>query len=187
MAVLIIAGFLFSIFIFLCFGIRIVKQQTEFIVERFGKFQRVLTPGFHLIIPIVDRVRSVANLQVQSLDVDAKPKTKDNIFVTIPVRVQFAISNSVKATYELDFPEKQMSDYISNSLRSTINTMNLDDIFGGKDEIEHKIQEDLRDNFEKYGFKIRNVLVDDPVLPKEMEHAYNGVRVAERKQEEAEF
>lgn len=176
-----------SVLFFLCFGIRIVKQKTEYIVERFGKFHRVLRPGFRVIIPIVDTVRSVANLQIQSLDVDAKPKTKDNIFVTIPVRVQYIISDSVKATYELDFPEKQMSDYISNSLRATINTMDLDEIFGGKDEIEFNIQEDLRDNFEQYGFQIRNVLVDDPILPKDMENAYNDVRVAERKQQEAEF
>ncbi len=69
----------------------IVKQQTAFIVERFGKFQSVRHAGFQLKVPFVDRVAGKLSLKVQQLDVVVETKTKDDVFVKLKVSVQYVV------------------------------------------------------------------------------------------------
>src|SRR5690606_15783158 len=69
----------------------IVKQQTAVVIERFGKFQSVRSPGFQLKIPVVDRIAGRLSLKVQQLDVVVETKTKDDVFVKLKVSVQYVV------------------------------------------------------------------------------------------------
>ena len=73
-------------------GFFVVQQQTNAIIERFGKFNRIAKPGLNWRIPLVDRIAGKVNLRIQQLDVQVETKTKDNVFVKIVVSVQYYAS-----------------------------------------------------------------------------------------------
>ena len=85
-----------------------VKQGSEAVIERFGKYVRKSGPGLNLKIPFIESVKYV-NTQVQQLDVDVETKTKDNVFVKVKVGVQFNVINAADATYKLANSKAQIS------------------------------------------------------------------------------
>jgi len=69
----------------------IVAQQTNAIVERFGKFHSVREAGLNIKIPIIDRIVKRMSLRISQLDVEVETKTEDNVFLSINVSVQFQV------------------------------------------------------------------------------------------------
>jgi regulator of protease activity HflC (stomatin/prohibitin superfamily) len=69
----------------------IVREATSVVIERLGKFNKIATSGLTFIIPFIDRKAAVINLRVQQLDVTIETKTKDNVFVSLQVSVQFKV------------------------------------------------------------------------------------------------
>ena len=86
----------------------VVNQQTNHIIERFGKFHKVATPGLNFKIPVVDRVAKKVPLRIMQLDSMVETKTMDNVFVSIPVSVQYRVQNVVDSYYRLANPERQI-------------------------------------------------------------------------------
>lgn len=85
----------------------IVPQQQAYIIERFGKFNKVQFAGIHIRIPLVDRIAMKTNMRVNQLNVQLETKTLDNVFVTVVASTQFRVdpSNVATAYYELrDLP-----------------------------------------------------------------------------------
>ena len=78
------------------FSIVIVPQQSMSIIERLGKFNRILSPGLHFKIPIIERVAGKESIRIRQLDVPVETKTQDNVFVNLGVSVQFiAVSEKI--------------------------------------------------------------------------------------------
>lgn len=90
----VLLGFLgvFFFLIFLAKGVYVVRQQTARVVERLGKFRRVLHPGFHLVIPFIDRVSAPVSPRIVQLDIKVDAKTEDNMFVKPLVAVQYQVN-----------------------------------------------------------------------------------------------
>lgn len=80
----------------------IVPQQQAYIIERFGKFNKVQFAGIHIRIPFVDRIAMKTNMRVNQLNVQLETKTLDNVFVTVVASTQFRVdpSNVATAYYE---------------------------------------------------------------------------------------
>ena len=85
-----------------------VRTSQAGVVERFGKFNRIVRPGLHLLIPYCERVFFV-DLQVQQATFSVETKTRDNVFVQIPVSVQYQVLDEkiADAFYRLSAPQKQ--------------------------------------------------------------------------------
>ena len=89
---LIVIGVILLIIIATAFdGFYIVRTKEAAIIERMGKFVNVAHAGLHFKVPYVDRVRAKISLQIRQLDVMVETKTKDNVFVQIPVAVQYEV------------------------------------------------------------------------------------------------
>jgi len=87
------------------FFFAIVPQQSAYVVEFFGKFQKVLTPGFHLLIPYVQRVSYVHNLKEQALEVhEQEAVTRDNVQLNIDGVLYLQIEDAYKASYGAELP-----------------------------------------------------------------------------------
>lgn len=185
MAMIIIGLFL----LFSC--IYMVTGKTAAIVETFGKpSDRASMPGLRFKAPFpIQAVVARVNLQQQEIRSDVSVKTKDNAFMTLPVTVQYRASDdptgAVKAHYELEDPEQQISSYILNNVRQTASGMDMADLYANRDAMEQEVQTALSERFARYGYIIENVLVDEPQPSEEVRAAFNRVIAAKRLKEAA--
>lgn len=103
----------------------IVPQQQAYIIERFGKFNKVQFAGIHIRIPFVDRIAMKTNMRVNQLNVQLETKTLDNVFVTVVASTQFRVNpeNVATAYYELRDPAGQLRSYMEDALRSAIRSI----------------------------------------------------------------
>lgn len=178
-----------AIIILLVLSVRIVPQQQVYVIELFGKYRRMLTPGLNFIIPIIERVAHKQSMRTRELQVSVETKTQDNVFVTIRVSVQYRVENKdavYNAFYQLEDPERQMESYIFNSVRAQIPKQPLDEVFDNKDAISDAVQAELESVIEGYGFNIIASLVTDIDPDEEVKQSMNKINAAERERRAAE-
>ena len=168
-------------------GYFIVRTREAAILERLGKFQKVALAGLHFKLPWVDRVRDKISLQVRQLDVMVETKTKDNVFVQIPVAVQYEVveGREREAYYMLSNHEQQIVAYVQDNVRSSVANMDLDDSFSSKDTIARNVAASLRDNMAEYGWNFVNTLVTDIRPDSRVRESMNSINAAQREREAA--
>ena len=169
----------------------VVRGKTAVILETFGRpHQHAVFPGLHVKAPwpitsIVARV----NLQLQEIHADVSVKTSDNAFMMLPVKVQYRASDdalgAVKAHYELEAPEKQITSYVLNNVRQTASGMEMTELYANRDAVESQVQTALSEQFARFGYSIENVLVDEPQPSVEVRDAFNKVIASKRLMEAA--
>ena len=178
---------------FLLFMIRdgwvIIKQQQTGVLQRLGKYQKTLGPGFHFKAPFIDRVAGRVNLKVQQLDVNVETKTKDDVFVHLKVSVQyFVLKQKVyDAFYELEDPKTQITSYVFDVVRAEVPKMKLDEVFARKDDVAIAIKSELADAMDGYGYGIVKALVTDIDPDKQVKMAMNRINAAEREKVAAQY
>ena len=106
-----------------CFCLACVRTNTVALVERCGKFQAIKGPGCQCLVWPVDSIVGRVSLRVRQLDVNCETKTKDNVFVTINVAVQFQVKSEddaiYAAHYRLTDARSQIESYVFDVVRST--------------------------------------------------------------------
>ena len=169
----------------------IVNGKTAAILETFGRPHKAArTPGLQFKMPWpITQVVGIVKLQQQEVAQEVSVKTKDNSFMTLPVKVQYKASSnpesSVKAYYELEDAEQQITSYILNNVRQTATSLDMVELYSNRSDMEETVQENLTERFEGYGYVIENVLVDEPQQSKEVRDAFNRV-IASVREKEAE-
>src|ERR1700739_4245489 len=156
------------------------------IVERFNKFSRVAGPGLSLKIPFIEAVHKV-DMRVQELPFKIETKTKDNVFVVIPVSVQYQVlADKVSdAYYKLTDPQKQIESYVYNVILGHVPKLALDEAYLEKDQIAKAVKDELDATMENFGFSIVRALVTDIVPDARVKTAMNEINAARREQEAA--
>ncbi|MBK9012642.1 MAG: SPFH domain-containing protein [Saprospiraceae bacterium] len=174
---------------FISSGLFTVKQQTAAIVQRFGKFHSVRQAGLQFKVPFVDSIAGRITMKIQQLDVPVETKTKDDVFVSIKVSVQYLIKpdSIYDAFYKLQNPYEQMSSYIFDVVRAEVPKMKLDDVFERKDDIAVAIKRELDEAMNEYGYYIVKALVTDIDPAAAVKEAMNHINAAERKKTAAEY
>ncbi|GAA4283117.1 SPFH domain-containing protein [Brevibacterium daeguense] len=159
-----------------------VRTQENVIVERFGKFKKVAKPGLNTKVPFVETTTRPISLRVQQLEVNIETKTKDNVFVTVPVAVQYVVGeqNVVDAYYRLANPEEQIRSYVFDTVRSALSTLTLDSAFESKDDIASSVEQRLSESMATYGFRIVNTLVQDISPDQRVRDSMNSINAAQR-------
>ena len=130
-----------------------VMTAEAVVVQRVGKFQRVATAGMNFKLPWLDQIAGRVDLRVQQLALDVETKTKDNVFVKIPVSVQYHVipDKVYEAFYKLANPKQQISSYVFNMILGHVPKMNLDDAFLQQSDIAIAIKQGLDDVMQTYG------------------------------------
>src|SRR3989344_1768869 len=159
-----------------------VEQQTAGVIERFGKFVRIATAGLNMKIPIIEQVAGRPSLRVQQLDVKVETKTQDNVFVHVLVSVQyFVLADKVhEAFYKLTDPEKQITSFVFDVVRSSVPKIKLDDVFEKKDDIGNAVKEELTNVMDDYGYNIVKALVTDIDPDAKVKESMNAINAAQR-------
>jgi regulator of protease activity HflC (stomatin/prohibitin superfamily) len=169
----------------------VVKGKTAAILETFGRpHPAAVFPGLHVKLPWpITTIVSRVNLQLQEIHADVSVKTSDNAFMMLPVKVQYKASDdavgAVKAHYELESPEKQITSYVLNNVRQTASGMEMTELYANRDAVESQVQTALSEQFARFGYSIENVLVDEPQPSVEVRDAFNKVIASKRLMEAA--
>ena len=182
------------IIILLALSIVIIPQQRMGVVERLGKFNRILGPGLHFRIPILERIAGKESIRIRQLDVPVETKTQDNVFVNLGVSVQFlAISDKIfDAFYKLTDVNSQITSYVYDVVRAEVPKKTLDKVFETKDELAQTIKEELSDSMDDFGYSIVKSLITDIDPDQNVKDAMNRInatarlRVAAENEAEAE-
>ena len=158
------------------------------IKERWGDYDGILEPGCHCLncwCGVV--VKDSVNLRIQQLEERCDTKTLDNVTVSLLVAIQYQVKKDQAHTafYSLDNPEKQIKTYVDNSVRSSVPSMTLDEVYANKDKIATDVRRELENTMEKYGFEIINTLITSVDPDKKVVAAMNEINASERMKEAA--
>jgi regulator of protease activity HflC (stomatin/prohibitin superfamily) len=159
----------------------VVREKRAVIVERLGRFHRILPPGFNILTPM-DRKAGEVNLQIQEMSLHIETKTADDVFVRITVAVQYRIMSSRirEAFYELSNPRMQIESYVYDEVRAHVPRMKLDDVFQNKDDIANAVKTGLEETMSQYGYDIIKSLVNDIDPDPKVKQAMNEINAAQR-------
>jgi regulator of protease activity HflC (stomatin/prohibitin superfamily) len=185
--VLTIFGVVFVIFVLgLVFGSFFTVETAQVaIVQRLGKFARVAGPGLNWKTPFIETVVRRMSMKVQQFDVKVETKTQDNVFVQIPVSIQYkVIPDSVEAAfYKLTDPVKQIESMVYNVVLGHVPKMKLDDTFLNQAAIANDLRDNLDASMKEYGYSIVKVLISDIVPDQKVKAAMNDINAAQRERE----
>mmetsp|Transcript_15257 Transcript_15257/g.26430 ORF Transcript_15257/g.26430 Transcript_15257/m.26430 type:complete len:286 (+) Transcript_15257:127-984(+) len=159
------------------------EQETVAFIETCGKFSHVASPGFNFVCGCCGQGSAGSlSLRVQQLDVRCETKTKDNVFVTLMVSVQYQVQKDAvyDAFYRLTDSKQQISSFIFDVVRATVPKMDLDDVFTEKERIAGDIKENLTKSMSGYGYHILHALVNDIEPAIKVKEAMNDINAARR-------
>lgn len=187
MVLLAFCGILLLIAVFA--GLFTVQQQTNVIVERFGRFQKIAGPGLNFKIPIIDTIAGRISHRVRELEINIESKTKDDVFVHLLVAVQFYVQESEEAVkaahYKLVNPQQQISSYVFDTVRALVPEMPIDFVFSEKEKIASAVKDRLSVIMQDFGFTIVQALVNDIQPDAKVKEAMNKVNASARLREAA--
>ncbi|MBE3562352.1 MAG: SPFH/Band 7/PHB domain protein [Hydrogenibacillus schlegelii] len=167
-------------------SVRIVRQAEVCIVERLGKFHRVLDSGIHLIIPIIDRVAAVKDLREHVVEFPPQSMiTRDNVSIQIDSVVYYQITDPIRNQYEIANPIAAIENLTATTLRNLIGELDLDQTLTSRDTVNAKLRAVLDEATDKWGIKINRVEIKNIVPPKEIQDAMERQMRAERIRREA--
>jgi regulator of protease activity HflC (stomatin/prohibitin superfamily) len=154
------------------------------VITRFGKFLRVADPGLNWKWPFIDSVAGTISLRVNQITLTMETKTKDNVFVTIPISVQNRVrpEKAFDAYYKLSNPEQQIQAYVEQVILGHVPGMTLDEVFASQSGIAAAVKQELDADMAGFGFEIVNVLVTDIVPDAKVKSAMNDINAAQREQ-----
>lgn len=162
-------------------SIKIVPQQRVGVVERLGKYNRLLTPGVNVLVPFIDNVRVYHDLRIQQANVPPQTViTKDNVQVQIDTIIFYQIVAPEQATYGISDYVYGVRNITTATLRQIIGNMELDETLSGRERISSNIRLALDEATEKWGVRIERVEVLDIKPPTDIQEAMDKQMKAER-------
>ena len=174
--------------LFLKAGIKIISQSDIYIVERLGKFHKVLDGGFHIIIPFVDQIRAQITVREQLVDITKQQViTKDNVNISVDGIVFLKVVDGKMALYNVDSYKRAIANLAMTTLRGEIGAMNLDDTLSSRDRLNSALQRALGDAADNWGVKIMRVEISEISVPHGIEEAMNLQMKAEREKRAIEL
>ncbi len=189
--------------IFVTKGVIIVKQAEVVIIERLGKFERVLESGLNLIFPILETPRPIA-WKVTQKSIDGKtysyvkekeridlretvydfPRqnviTKDNVSISINALLYFQIVDPKSAVYEIQNLPDAIEKLTQTTLRNLVGQIDLDETLVSRDKINQELRAILDEATNKWGVKVNRVELQDIIPPVDIQTAMEKQMKAER-------
>lgn len=167
-------------------SIKIIKQATVGIVERLGKFHRTADNGINVIIPFIDRFRSIIDLREQVVDFPPQPViTKDNVTMMIDTIVYYQITDPFRFTYEIANAILAIENLTATTLRNIVGDLELDETLTSRDLVNTKLRAILDEATDKWGIKVNRVELKNILPPQDIQTAMEKQMRAEREKREA--
>lgn len=174
---------LLAFFVFILFAstIKIVPQREAYIIERLGKFSRILDAGFHILIPFIDKVAYRHSLKEIAMDVMPQTCiTKDNVSVEVDGILYVQVFDPKKASYGIDDYKFAVSQLAQTTMRSIIGKLELDKTFEEREAINGSIVQAVDEASDPWGVKVTRYEVKNILPPQSIKDAMEKQMRAER-------
>ncbi|HEY1538825.1 MAG TPA: SPFH domain-containing protein [Solirubrobacteraceae bacterium] len=178
--ILLVIVFVFAVIV-VARMVRIIPQARAGVVERFGRYQRTLSPGLALVVPFIDRVGAMIDLREQV--VTFKPAgviTGDNVGIQIDSVLYFTITDAKSVSYEVANPLQAIEQLTVTTLRNVIGGLTLEQALTSRDEINSQLRTVLDDATGRWGIRVNRVEVKAIDPPASIQEAMEKQMRAER-------
>lgn len=166
--------------------IMFVPQQEAWIVERMGKFHKILEPGFNILLPIIDRVKYVQSLKEICIEVPNQSAiTSDNVTLNIDGVLYLRINDPYLASYGVEDAEFAIMQLAQTTMRSELGKISLDKVFREREGLNVSIVESINKASEAWGITCLRYEILDIKLPDRVQEAMQMQVEAERKKRAA--
>ncbi|MCB1142077.1 MAG: paraslipin [Leptospiraceae bacterium] len=161
-------------------SIRIVNAQEVLIVERLGKYHMTLEAGLHLLIPFIDKVTYKHILKEQAIEVQPQICiTKDNVQVKVDGILYLKVMEPYKASYGIEDYRFSSIQLCLTTMRAVIGTMDLDQTFEARDQINHRIVDVIEQAAEPWGIRVNRYEIQNLSPPKTVLESMEKQKTAE--------
>ena len=172
---------LLAVIIFGFKSFTVVPQQEAYVVERLGRFHKVLNPGLNILIPFIDRIAYKHTLKEIPLDVPSQVCiTRDNTQLTVDGIIYFQVTDPKLASYGSSNYIMAITQLAQTTLRSVIGRMELDKTFEERDDINATVVASLDQAAISWGVKVLRYEIKDLVPPQEILRSMQAQITAER-------
>jgi regulator of protease activity HflC (stomatin/prohibitin superfamily) len=162
-------------------GVRVVPQATARVVERFGRYQRVLEPGLNLVVPFVDKLRTSIDLREQVVTFPPQQViTKDNLVVGIDIVIYFQVTDPKAATYEIANYLQGIEQLSVTTLRNAVGNLQLEESLTSRDTVNSQLGTVLDEATGKWGIKVARVEIKGIEPPASIKDAMEKSMRADR-------
>ena len=161
-------------------SIRQINKYERGIKFRFGKFNKIMNPGWNLILPIIDSFKKV-DVRTKAVDVpEQEAITKDNVSIKINAVLYYKVFDASKAVLAVENFNYAVSQLAQTTMRNAVGSVSLDELLSERDKISSEICKIVDEATDPWGIKVENVELKDISLPEEMKRVIARVAEAER-------
>ncbi len=167
-------------------AIKLVRQSTQVVVERLGRYHKVMNSGLNFIVPFIDHVRAIVDMREHVVDFPPQPViTKDNVTMQIDTVVYYQVTDVTSYVYEISNPRSAIENMTATTLRNIIGELDLDETLTSRDLVNSKLRVILDEATDKWGIKVNRVELKNIMPPRDIQDAMEKQMRAERERREA--
>jgi regulator of protease activity HflC (stomatin/prohibitin superfamily) len=162
-------------------SVKVVPQGYNYTVESFGRYDRTLSPGLHLLMPVVQQVGRRLNMKERVMDIPSQDViTRDNAMVRVDGVAFYQVLSAAKAAYEVDELERSIINLTMTNIRTVMGSMDLDELLSNRDQINAKLLQIIDAATETWGVKVTRIEIKDIEPPRDLVDSMARQMKAER-------